>query len=145
MNNYQFQKMAVAYLKEDGRVFLYASSITTTGERIGTPPLSTTDRTNPNELGKRIAETLNGSKEKVLLSNTLDEFVSMLKFAGAKSWSSFIKSTKHALIVLENDRVSFSPSKLVKRAFMYTGEKLRSSLAPDELGKTLLAAFNACE
>ncbi len=146
-------KFAGAY-KREKKIYLNASSKTTTGIWIGTSPRISFDEAAPPSIkGKYVREVLAHSKEGVPHPTDWENRMQVfLKAVGAKSWSKFAKAAVRCSIELDGDQLEFLPYRNSGPKDNYAfvpiedGKMTISSDATDEeLGLLLEKAFDACE
>jgi hypothetical protein len=144
-------KTATAYLRK-GRVILGPMSVTTAGVGINVEPFSNVGTEDIVELGKRVLQSLEASRQGVPHPRQ-DQWKGllepMLNAAGVKSWGAFAKTAKQVDIQFDTNRVSFYPRKNLGPRHGFGSlptEKVRTCDPTDiEVGAVLLSAFEDAE
>jgi hypothetical protein len=136
-------KNAIAYQRGETIIF-HASSKTTAGVLILTEPVLSCALSNSLGLTQCVVKTLAGSSDGIPHPKVWKGlFDPVLRFAGVKSWGTFVKSTKAVRIEQSGDVVSFIPTENLgsKEGFMPMKQRTLVVQASSDLGETLLQAF----
>ena len=132
-----------------GRIFLHAYSKTPVGLSVLSEPVLAADPRDPAELGRTILLVLAGSKVGVPHPSIWEDISApLIKLAGAKSRGAFYGSARSVSIKLEDDRVTFTPSRNLGSRDGYRpiqGKDRTSPVNDSELGAALLSAFQDTE
>lgn len=132
---------ATAY-KRGSQIFVHSSSRTTAGVWLLSEPVAAVAVDDPEELGRRILEALNASKDQVPHPKSWKNlFDPVLHLAGVKSWSTFVKSAKCVEIEAINGVAKLIPTRNLGAddGFSPLIEKAEScETSPDKLGAALL-------
>lgn len=119
------------------------------GVWIGDGPVVVIDGDNLGEFGEAVLKLLGESHEGIPHPTSWKgSFDKMLKAAGVKSWRIFVKSAKCVEIEFSTNRVGFLPTKNggAKDGYGHlSGKAIDCAPTQNELLKSLLAAFAACE
>jgi hypothetical protein len=141
-------KHASAYLREN-RVFIWPDECTTAGLWIGALPVLASSPDRPEEVGQNLLDCLSSSKEAVPHpTEWAGGFKPFLSAVGVRSWKAFVTGTKHVGVAMQNETITFEPSRNdgAKGGFVPLPNKTSSaSKIPAELGTSLLAAFAKAE
>lgn len=139
---------ATAYLRKN-KVFVHPDARTTDGVWIFWPPVLMQDAADGVELDAKILEALANSRQGVPHPADWTGLADpLLQAAGVKSWNTFAQSAKCVEIETAGNRIAFLPTRNggVRDGFEPLSDKTVSSASePGELGRSLLAAFAACE
>jgi hypothetical protein len=139
-------KLATAYKRRE-RIFLHASAKTTVGVWILWPPVLAVDGVSA--LGQNIRLVLKGSRLNVPHPTSWTGLTGpLLRLANVRTWNAFARSAKCVQIESSADRVAFLPTRNgdTKEGFVPLPERLlHSPLVEEDLARTLLAAFEACQ
>lgn len=137
-------KAATAYLKDD-RVFLHSSSKTTAGMWILSEPIFSVEKMDSELLGRYTLDALHASTQQVSQPQSWDSlFTPVLKLAGVKSLSAFMKSAKCVEIEFDGEQVRLIPTQNlgVDDGFQpLQSKEILSEIVPDKLGTAVVAAL----
>lgn len=143
-------KLASAFLRKK-KIFIQGSSQTTAGVWIASSSVHLfNEDANTKEIGNAIIDVVNSSIQGIphpKQAEWKNTQAPILNVAGVKTWSTFAKGTKAVGIIYEDGTVTMAPS------FEYeshggTSQKetnIKCSFSNEELGETLLKAFNICK
>jgi hypothetical protein len=143
-------KRAAAY-KREMKIYFHSDSKTTAGVWIATAPFVALEESDlPPRKGNCLREVLGHSQEGVPHPTRWDLFDPMLKLAGVKSWSKFVKSTASCSVELEGDQFQFIPYKNLgpSKGYVQIQDRkmvISADASDKELGILLEKAFEACE
>lgn len=139
---------ATAYLRQK-KIVLHSGAKTTDGVWIVWPPVLSSDPVEGAELDARILQVLAASRTDVPHPISWAGLTDpLLQAAGVKTWNAFAQAAKCVEIETAGGGVSFLPTRNgdVRDGFAPLPAKaLNSPSAAGTLGRTLLAAFDACE
>jgi len=142
-------KYARAYLRAD-KIFIATFSKATTGLLIGTGPFYVITIKDFDRIGLTIISALEESKDQIPLPDRSvgkNIVKPLLDLAGVKSWKAFTKSAKSVGLTLEDNKITYTPTRNDGNGFVLINNdlKLYSTLNIDEVRLTLLKAFDISE
>ena len=144
-------KAATVY-KRANRIYLHASSKTTAGVWIATPPFIQVDSgSSPSDLGKSVMDALGGSQALVPHPAKWSGLLApLLEQAGVKSWETFMRKSQCLNLEATEDRL-----KLIPNRNLGTTEGFEPMLdkaidvpltsSPDQIGTALTDALALCQ
>ena len=143
---------AAAVYKRANRIYLHASSKTTAGVWIATPPFIQVDSgSSPSDLGKSVMDALGGSQALVPHPTKWSGLLApLLEQAGVKSWETFMRKSQCLNLEATEDRL-----KLIPNRNLGTTEGFEPMLdkaidvpltsSPDQTGTALTDALALCQ
>ncbi|MDB5991268.1 MAG: hypothetical protein JWQ10_2671 [Herbaspirillum sp.] len=142
-------KHATALLRK-GKILVQGYSQATTGMWIAQGPVYVIDENETSGLGIQVLAVLNASTIGVKQPSQ-DEWkkiqAPMLEAAGVKSWTTLAKGAKAVGIVCDEGGARMVPSSGYehKGGKSLTEKTVRCELVSDQLGRSLVEAFNLCD
>jgi hypothetical protein len=133
--------------------FLHPESRTVTGLWIATPPfVCLAMQSGLHERGQAILDVLGASRDGQPIPGDDDNLVSpLLQMTNAESWAAFMAKARCVSICSDNDRLTVTPFKKLRRPKGAIEEipaqaaVLRSDAAPEEIAEAIVCAFTRCE
>ncbi|MFO0907107.1 MAG: contact-dependent growth inhibition system immunity protein [Isosphaeraceae bacterium] len=144
-------KQAVAYSK-DQVYYIHASSRTTAGMWIATPPfLKVAADGDVKALGDAILQALNASTDPVPQPTNWSGLIApLLELAGVKSWGTFMRRAKCLEVGMDGEKLRLTPNRNLgsKEGFEASPSKaveLPVTSSPEQVGTAVEEAMNRCE
>jgi len=144
-------KAATVY-RRGNHIYLHASSKTTAGVWIATPPFIKTDcGSSPSDIGKSVLEALDGSHTPVPHPTKWNGLIApLLEQAGVKSWGTFMRKAHCLDLEVAEDRLKLIPHRhlgaregfepMLERAF-----DVPSTSSLNHIGTALVEALALCQ